>query len=138
MVVVKSCAVFFVYETYLINKHCCIFQNKFSSLFSQSQFRFDNECYLNLPENHKRVSVTQAPIKAIDDRRTSQEDTRIQPIDVKESNFNLDDFNIASVSMPDFYLFNFINLSFPHFIMCLNYSKLFFIPFNIFQSPTCS
>lgn len=22
----------------------------------QSQFRFDNECYLNLPENHKRVS----------------------------------------------------------------------------------
>lgn len=23
----------------------------------QSQFRFDNECYLNLPENHKRVSL---------------------------------------------------------------------------------
>ena len=23
---------------------------------SQSQFRFDNECYLNLPDNHKRVS----------------------------------------------------------------------------------
>lgn len=22
----------------------------------QSQFRFDNECYLNLPDNHKRVS----------------------------------------------------------------------------------
>lgn len=24
----------------------------------QSQFRFDNECYLNLPDNHKRVSRT--------------------------------------------------------------------------------
>lgn len=23
---------------------------------AQSQFRFDNECYLNLPDNHKRVS----------------------------------------------------------------------------------
>lgn len=23
---------------------------------TQSQFRFDNECYLNLPDNHKRVS----------------------------------------------------------------------------------
>lgn len=23
----------------------------------QSQFRFDNECYLNLPDNHKRVST---------------------------------------------------------------------------------
>lgn len=29
----------------------------FDSL-SQSQFRFDNECYLNLPDNHKRVSVS--------------------------------------------------------------------------------
>lgn len=25
----------------------------------QSQFRFDNECYLNLPDNHKRVSQQQ-------------------------------------------------------------------------------
>lgn len=26
----------------------------------QSQFRFDNECYLNLPDNHKRVSNSAA------------------------------------------------------------------------------
>lgn len=26
----------------------------------QSQFRFDNECYLNLPDNHKRVSISDA------------------------------------------------------------------------------
>lgn len=26
--------------------------------FFQSQFRFDNECHLNLPDNHKRVSDT--------------------------------------------------------------------------------
>lgn len=26
------------------------------SVIFQSQFRFDNECYLNLPDNHKRVS----------------------------------------------------------------------------------
>lgn len=29
----------------------------------QSQFRFDNECYLNLPDNHKRVS--NAPYKPL-------------------------------------------------------------------------
>lgn len=28
-------------------------------LLFQSQFRFDNECYLNLPDNHKRVSDEQ-------------------------------------------------------------------------------
>uniref|UniRef100_A0A182N1I2 Neurobeachin n=1 Tax=Anopheles dirus TaxID=7168 RepID=A0A182N1I2_9DIPT len=28
----------------------------------KSQFRFDNECYLNLPDNHKRVSETKAAI----------------------------------------------------------------------------
>lgn len=27
----------------------------------QSQFRFDNECYLNLPDNHKRVSNATDP-----------------------------------------------------------------------------
>lgn len=27
----------------------------------QSQFRFDNECHLNLPDNHKRVSDTDQP-----------------------------------------------------------------------------
>lgn len=31
-----------------------------NSFGEQSQFRFDNECYLNLPENHKRVSISGA------------------------------------------------------------------------------
>lgn len=32
----------------------------------QSQFRFDNECYLNLPDNHKRVSnAGAAPYKPL-------------------------------------------------------------------------
>lgn len=29
--------------------HCCMWQ---------SQFRFDNECHLSLPDNHKRVSAS--------------------------------------------------------------------------------
>uniref|UniRef100_A0A182MH65 Neurobeachin n=1 Tax=Anopheles culicifacies TaxID=139723 RepID=A0A182MH65_9DIPT len=31
----------------------------------KSQFRFDNECYLNLPDNHKRVSETKATISLL-------------------------------------------------------------------------
>lgn len=30
--------------------------------YFQSQFRFDNECYLNLPDNHKRVSAGGKPL----------------------------------------------------------------------------
>lgn len=29
-------------------------------VYFQSQFRFDNECHLNLPDNHKRVSDSEA------------------------------------------------------------------------------
>lgn len=36
------------------------------SFGQQSQFRFDNECYLNLPENHKRVSISGATMLDID------------------------------------------------------------------------
>ncbi|XP_046432422.1 neurobeachin isoform X1 [Neodiprion fabricii] len=32
----------------------------------KSQFRFDNECYLNLPDNHKRVSDEQEPVSMLD------------------------------------------------------------------------
>lgn len=32
-----------------------------ANLGYQSQFRFDNECNISLPENHKRVSETAAP-----------------------------------------------------------------------------
>lgn len=39
-----TCANIFIYTRYTTPK-------------KQSQFRFDNECYLNLPENHKRVSA---------------------------------------------------------------------------------
>ncbi|XP_012285868.1 neurobeachin isoform X4 [Orussus abietinus] len=38
----------------------------------KSQFRFDNECYLNLPDNHKRVSDEQ--------ELTSMVDQSIQPV----------------------------------------------------------
>lgn len=33
---------------------------------NQSQFRFDNECYLNLPDNHKRVSVDPTKTTTVD------------------------------------------------------------------------
>lgn len=84
----------------------------------QSQFRFDNECYLNLPDNHKRVSLTpQASIDLnfdaaiIDDNDDANGSSVVArapaAISANESNFNLvyDDFNLASVSMPVFYLF---------------------------------
>lgn len=56
------------------------------------------------------MTTPTAIIAAIDERRSSQEDARIQPASDKESNFNLDDFNIASVSMPVYFIFyhNFI------------------------------
>lgn len=37
----------------------------------QSQFRFDNECYLNLPENHKRVSETSTVDKTTENTNTN-------------------------------------------------------------------
>jgi len=33
---------------------------------AQSQFRFDNECYLNLPDNHKRVSEQDLSTSMVD------------------------------------------------------------------------
>ncbi|XP_070506082.1 neurobeachin isoform X4 [Chironomus tepperi] len=69
----------------------------------KSQFRFDNECYLNLPDNHKRVSFTPSTaLNKIVEQRTSQDgndDARNNTINANDSNFNLvcDDFNIASV-----------------------------------------
>jgi hypothetical protein len=105
-------------------------QNLF--FYSQSQFRFDNECYLNLPDNHKRVSLPlHSPSFTVDTEQQStldhgtEENTGTQAITAKESNFNLvcDDFNIASVSMPvfiSFFLF--------YFNLFLNFDieKLFF------------
>lgn len=52
---------------------------------------------------------------AIDERRSSQEDARTQPTAAIESNFNLDDFNIASVSMPEYFIF--YNLYFIKFFL---------------------
>ncbi|CAG9803570.1 unnamed protein product [Chironomus riparius] len=69
----------------------------------KSQFRFDNECYLNLPDNHKRVSFTPSTaLNKIVEQRTSQDgndDARNNTNNANDSNFNLvcDDFNIASV-----------------------------------------
>jgi hypothetical protein len=90
----------------------------------QSQFRFDNECYLNLPDNHKRVSFAPltTPFNAIVEQKTSNDVNEDARIDAKDNNYNLvcDDFNIASVSMP--VLFYFIlyfypsHLFFSHFV----------------------
>lgn len=96
----------------------------FPLFFSQSQFRFDNECYLNLPDNHKRVSLTpQASfdLNAVDVSSMITDDNdddgdgssvvarTSAAISANESNFNLvyDDFNLASVSMPVFFFFLF-------------------------------
>lgn len=36
-----------------------LFERIVSVRVLQSQFRFDNECHLNLPDNHKRVSESE-------------------------------------------------------------------------------
>lgn len=86
---------------------------KYENQILQSQFRFDNECYLNLPDNHKRVSLTpqisydvNTDAPAINDGKDDDTGsvlarTSNAAIIAKESNFNLvyDDFNVASVSM---------------------------------------
>lgn len=85
---------------------------------------------MNLPDNHKRVSLA-PPVEdassptAVSDRRTSQDETRIQAISDKESNFNLDDFNIASVSMPVFNLFYFIAIYFMQKKIIIFHSSFF-------------
>lgn len=54
----------------------------------QSQFRFDNECNISLPENHKRVSETTAPkldsadVPPPPDPETSPQTPEIEPPDV--------------------------------------------------------
>jgi hypothetical protein len=90
----------------------------------QSQFRFDNECYLNLPDNHKRVSLTPRAsfdlnsmdvTSMITDDNEDGDGSNVvvartpAAISANESDFNLvyDDFNLASVSMPVFSLFNY-------------------------------
>lgn len=89
--------------------------------FLQSQFRFDNECYLNLPDNHKRVSLMpqtsfdlsiEAPINDDNDDGNGSNVVARTPaaISANESNFNLvyDDFNLASVSMPVLFIYWFL------------------------------
>lgn len=49
----------------------------------QSQFRFDNECYLNLPENHKRVSV-----QAINNATATTPATSALMLDIDDVNLN--------------------------------------------------
>ncbi|XP_047027782.1 neurobeachin isoform X3 [Helicoverpa zea] len=54
----------------------------------KSQFRFDNECNISLPENHKRVSETTAPklenadVPPLPDPESSPQTPEIQPPDV--------------------------------------------------------
>lgn len=108
-------------------------------LHFQSQFRFDNECYLNLPDNHKRVSLTpQVSLElAIEASNTEDnEDGNGSSVVARtpaasganESNFNLvyDDFNLASVSMPlQFYFYLFILISFHFRLGCVPLDCLF-------------
>lgn len=103
----------------------------------QSQFRFDNECYLNLPDNHKRVSLapSTAAFNAIAEQRTSQDgndDARINTSNAKDSNFNLvcDDFNIASVSMPVLFIFTIFSL--------IKFEILLLSFFYFYFTPICS
>ena len=111
-----------------------------SFIFShlQSQFRFDNECYLNLPDNHKRVSLTPRAsfdLNAVDVTSMITDDNDDDSgsnvvartpaaISANESNFNLvyDDFNLASVSMPVFTSFFYL------LIFTVSFKLFMFVP----------
>lgn len=109
---------------------------------SQSQFRFDNESYLNLPENHKRVSIATVSNDESDSSIASYGDVvdpaslsaiatlnaflpTIANVSATHSTTNatnanpntaIDEHNIASVSMLFIYLFVFFSSSFFWFL----------------------
>lgn len=60
----QICAMHRLGPGYKVNgpKLSLIPRKSIENAFFQSQFRFDNECYLNLPDNHKRVSFEPAAI----------------------------------------------------------------------------
>ena len=110
--------------------------------FLQSQFRFDNECYLNLPDNHKRVSFTPSTaLNKIVEQRTSQDgndDARNNTNNANDSNFNLvcDDFNIASVSMPVYFFILYFYFLFSYFCYFYLFVTLYLCPgFFLLISP---
>lgn len=111
----------------------------------QSQFRFDNECYLNLPDNHKRVSLsTQPSLELNAEEPLTDENGQIavarapEAVSGNESNFNLvsNDFNLASVSMP-FSLFK-LSLIFVWFLEYIYLDFLFSVLlFLTLFAPNC-
>jgi hypothetical protein len=124
----------FILNSLFVSRFFTLFLQIKQQFFFQSQFRFDNECYLNLPDNHKRVSLTPRAsfdlnsmdvTSMITDDNEDGDGSNVvvartpAAISANESNFNLvyDDFNLASVSMPFFlYLFT---LSFVIFVCLL-------------------
>lgn len=103
-------------------------------ILPQSQFRFDNECYLSLPDNHKRVSLSLSRHPSLDaaaagvdnasnnmngqDSSSMSQVETSRPAATNSANDSYDlifkDFNIISVSMVMFFYFIlfYLNLSF--------------------------
>lgn len=103
-------------------------------LSSQSQFRFDNECYLSLPDNHKRVSVSLSrhpsldAAAGVDNTTTNNSENRedsssLSPVEssspavINSATDSYDlifkDFNIISVSMAMFFYFSILFILVP-------------------------
>lgn len=61
-------------------KNLNVFLNLFPANNGQSQFRFDNECNISLPENHKRVSETAPKLDA----------PQIEPVSLEPNNLPID------------------------------------------------
>lgn len=94
-------------------------------ILPQSQFRFDNECYLSLPDNHKRVSLSFSRHPSLDaaaagvdnasnnsvngqDASSMSQVETSRPAATNSANDSYDlifkDFNIISVSMVMFFI----------------------------------
>lgn len=69
----------------------------------QSQFRFDNECYLNLPDNHKRVS--EVAIAGVADVAVVAADPSPASVAVVASTQSMPEFNMRTVRMIHLYYF---------------------------------
>lgn len=67
------------------NNYLNVFLNLFPANHGQSQFRFDNECNISLPENHKRVSETAPKLDAAPQIEPLEtlEPQNLEPIDTE-------------------------------------------------------
>lgn len=107
---------------------CCLLNNNNKKKsYSKSQFRFENESFLNLPDNHKRVSLTTS--LSIENAEIEAAPYAVVSADVVVPSadsvtkgaaiiINSDEYNFASVSMSFFLFFHY----FYFFLMCLVYT----------------